>query len=156
MTYPHVVCHAKTMKLISIWILMVLSVTAVQAQFNSRQRKIEYSPDTISSVTRKPVLIPAEPVGGMPRLYRFIGKKLRYPKDARRENIQGRVFVEFFVDEYGKLPPDSVRVVKGLSPTCDKEAVRVIKASPRWIPGKIADTGEPVAQRMVLPITFRK
>jgi protein TonB len=94
---------------------------------------------------------PASPKGGMPAFYKYINDKMKYPAQARRMGIEGRVFVEFVVDKSGKIT--EVRAVKGIGAGCDEEAVRVIQAAPPWSPGK--QRGKPVKQRMVLPITFK-
>ena len=93
----------------------------------------------------------ATPNGGMQAFYSYISKKLRYPNQAKRMGIEGKVFVEFVVDKDGSLT--NVRAVKGIGAGCDEEAVRVIKSHPRWSPGK--QRGKPVKQRIILPITFK-
>lgn len=90
--------------------------------------------------------------GGMPAFYKYFGSKLRYPEDARRKGITGKVFVEFVIDTAGNIPPEEVKILKGLTKSCDDEVLRVMKGSPSWIPG--TQRGQPVRQRMVLPISF--
>ncbi|MEO9849854.1 MAG: energy transducer TonB [Reichenbachiella sp.] len=92
-----------------------------------------------------------EPLGGMDSFYRYVGKKMKYPNQARRMGIEGRVFVQFVVDKQGRLT--EVQAIKGIGGGCDEEAVRVVKNTPQWSPGK--QRGRPVKVRMVLPITFR-
>ena len=75
----------------------------------------------------------AQPVNGMTDFYKFIGQNIKYPVDARKANIEGRVFVSFTVDETGKL--SDFKVVRGIGAGCDEEAVRVLKLSPNWKPG---------------------
>jgi len=91
------------------------------------------------------------PIGGMAAFYKYIGKKLKYPAQARRMGIEGRVFVQFVVDKDGSIT--DVVAVKGIGAGCDEEAVRVIQASPKWKAGK--QRGRPVKVRMILPITFK-
>lgn len=93
----------------------------------------------------------AAPQGGMQAFYEFVAKKLKYPAQARRMNIEGKVFVEFVVNRDGSIV--DVKAIKGIGAGCDEEAVRVIQSAPAWKPGK--QRGKPVRQRMVLPITFR-
>lgn len=93
----------------------------------------------------------AAPVGGMQAFYEYVGKKLKYPAQARRMNIEGKVFVEFVVNRDGSIV--DVKAIKGIGAGCDEEAVRVIQSAPAWKPGK--QRGKPVRQRMVLPITFK-
>ena len=91
------------------------------------------------------------PVGGYSAFYEYIGKKLKYPAQARRMDIEGKVFIEFIVDKDGSIT--EVTVMKGIGGGCDEEAVRVIKSSPKWKPGK--QRGQPVKVKMVVPITFK-
>jgi len=91
------------------------------------------------------------PEGGMGKFYKFVKKKLKYPSQARRMGIEGKVFVQFVVDKDGSIT--EVQAIKGIGAGCDEEAVRVIKASPKWKPGK--QRGRAVKVRMVLPITFK-
>ncbi len=93
----------------------------------------------------------AAPSGGMQAFYKFVQKKLKYPAQARRMGIEGKVFVEFIVDKDGTIT--AVRSVKGIGAGCDEEAVRVIKSHPKWKPGK--QRGKPVKQKIILPITFK-
>jgi len=91
------------------------------------------------------------PKGGMSAFYEYVGKKLKYPAQARRMGIEGKVYVEFVVDKDGSIT--NVRAMKGIGAGCDEEAIRVIQASPKWKPGK--QRGRPVKVRMILPITFK-
>lgn len=91
------------------------------------------------------------PVGGMSSFFNFVRKNLKYPNQARRMRIEGRVFVQFIVDKDGALT--EVTVVKGIGAGCNEEAVRVMSMAPKWNPGK--QRGKPVKVRMILPIHFR-
>jgi protein TonB len=93
----------------------------------------------------------AMPQGGMQAFYEYVGKKLKYPTQARRMGIEGKVFVEFVINRDGTIL--DVKAIKGIGAGCDEEAVRVIQSAPSWKPGK--QRGKPVRQRMVLPITFK-
>ena len=94
---------------------------------------------------------PASPKGGMPAFYKYIGDKMKYPAQARRMGIEGKVFVQFVIGKDGSI--SDVKAVKGIGAGCDEEAVRVVQAAPSWSPGK--QRGKSVKQRMVLPITFK-
>ena len=91
------------------------------------------------------------PKGGMAAFYEYVGKKLKYPAQARRMGIEGKVFVEFVVDKDGSIT--DVNAIKGIGAGCDEEAKRVIENAPKWNPGK--QRGRPVKVRMILPITFK-
>lgn len=92
-----------------------------------------------------------EPAGGMQAFYEYVGKNLKYPSQARRMGIEGKVFVQFVVNTDGSIT--DVQAIKGIGAGCDEEAVRVLREAPKWKPGK--QRGRPVRVRMVLPITFR-
>lgn len=91
------------------------------------------------------------PVGGISVFYKHIAKHMKYPNQARRMGVEGKVYVQFVIDKSGKLT--DVHAIKGIGAGCDEEAVRVIKNSPDWSPGK--QRGRPVKVRMILPITFK-
>ncbi|MEQ9592815.1 MAG: energy transducer TonB [Cyclobacteriaceae bacterium] len=96
---------------------------------------------------------PANYPGGINNFYDYVNKKLKYPKDAFKAKVQGRVFVSFVIDTTGLIIPELVEVAKGLFPSCDEEAKRLFIESPVWIPGR--QRGQKIRQRMVLPITFQ-
>jgi len=81
----------------------------------------------------------------------FLAQNLKYPEYARKNNIEGRVLIQFVIDENGNLIDP--KVIKGIGGGCDEEALRVIKKLPRWIPGK--DRGVPVKVYYSQPITFK-
>ncbi|NME69352.1 energy transducer TonB [Flammeovirga aprica] len=89
--------------------------------------------------------------GGMGKFYKWLGKKIKYPSQAKRMGVSGKVFVEFIIERDGSL--SNLKVVRGIGAGCDEEAVRVLKACPKWSPGE--QRGRPVRQKMVLPISFR-
>jgi len=91
-----------------------------------------------------------EPAGGFDALYAFIYSHIKYPDAARKNGITGRVVVEFVVERDGSI--GKVRVVSGVDPDLDKEAVRVIKMLPKWKAGK--HTGKTVPCYYQLPINF--
>jgi protein TonB len=91
------------------------------------------------------------PVGGYEAFYKYIGKNIKYPDQARRMGVEGKVFVQFVVDKDGSIT--DVQVLKGIGSGCDEEAIRVVKSAPKWTPGK--QRGRPVRVRMSVPITFK-
>ena len=80
----------------------------------------------------------------------WIGNNLQYPEIAAENGISGRVFVKFVVEPDGSI--SNVLLVRGVDPALDKEAVRVVKASPKWAPGK--QRGKPVRVSFTFPINF--
>lgn len=89
--------------------------------------------------------------GGETALASFLKENIKYPFIAQENNIQGRVICNFIVEKNGSL--SQVQVIRGVDPSVDKEAVRVIESMPDWIPGKI--DGKNVRVRYTLPVTFR-
>ena len=84
-------------------------------------------------------------------LVRWVYTYLRYPKKAVEEGIQGRVLVDFVIDENGEVK--DVRVLRGVHPLLDEEAVRVVSASPKWKAGKVR--GKKVKSEISMYIEFR-
>ena len=76
----------------------------------------------------------AQPTGGIQALYKYLRRNIRYPKEARKQKIHGKVFVSFFVEKDGSIT--NVQVTEGLGAGCDEEAIRLMENSPKWIPAK--------------------
>jgi TonB family protein len=89
--------------------------------------------------------------GGELGLRKFIAMNVKYPQEARENNVQGKVFVRFIITKTGDV--DSVTVVRSVDPVLDNEAARVIKALPKWTPGKQKEI--PVNVYYTLPINFK-
>jgi TonB family protein len=89
--------------------------------------------------------------GGMKEFYIHIQKNLRYPANARRQGVKGRVYVQFIINEIGEIT--EIETIRGIGAGCDEESERVFKIAPRnWIPGEFEN--RKVKVRMILPITF--
>lgn len=93
----------------------------------------------------------AQPINGMSEFYKMTGASIRYPAQARRMGVEGKVFAEFVVGKDGAL--QDIKIIKGIGSGCDEEAIRVLQLSPKWQPAK--QRGKPVKQRIVLPIFFK-
>ncbi|MBO0937343.1 TonB family protein [Fibrella sp. HMF5335] len=89
--------------------------------------------------------------GGVSGLYAFLGRNIRYPADAQRKNVSGKVFLSFTVCTDGSLC--DYEILKGVHPSIDEEALRVAKRMPNWKPG--VQRGEPVRTRYRLPVSFQ-
>ena len=88
--------------------------------------------------------------GGVEALYKFIQQNLKYPQLAKENNITGRVFVQFVVEKDGSV--SNVKAARDIGGGCGAEAVRVIKAMPKWTPGK--QRGKAVRAAYTLPVNF--
>ena len=90
-------------------------------------------------------------VGGMAKLYEYLGKNIQYPEMAKENGIQGKVFVQFVVWKDGTIK--DVKVVKGVHNTLNEESLRVVKSMPKWTPGK--QRGKAVNTRFTLPVKYK-
>ena len=89
--------------------------------------------------------------GGMGESMKFLAQNIKYPAVAQQAKIEGRVIVQFLVKENGKVA--DIKVMRGVSPELDAEAMRVVGLMPDWIPGK--QRGKAVAVKYTMPIMFR-
>lgn len=107
----------------------------------------EKKEEKIFEIVEQPPSFP----GGEAAMYEWLSKNINYPVIAQENNIHGRVTCQFVVGRSGEI--EDVRVVRGMDPSLDKEAIRVIKSMPKWIPGR--QGGSAVKVRYTLPIQFR-
>lgn len=103
--------------------------------------------DLVYDVVETPPAFP----GGTTGLMRFLRESIKYPAEAVAKETEGRVMVSFIVDKEGAV--GDVKVVRGVSPELDAEAVRVVEAMPEWKPGR--NRGRAVNVRYMLPVIFR-
>ncbi|MBR0122947.1 MAG: TonB family protein [Bacteroidales bacterium] len=89
--------------------------------------------------------------GGEKAMMQFVVDNVTYPQSAKDKNIQGKVYVSFVVEKDGSV--DQVKVMRSIGGGCDEEAVRVVKAMPKWVPGK--KDGKNVRVNYVLPFVFK-
>ena len=89
--------------------------------------------------------------GGMQKAMEFLGKNIKYPVAAQEAKIEGRVIVQFVVERDGSV--SNAKVMRGVNPELDAEAIRVVSIMPKWNPGK--QRGKAVAVKYTMPIMFR-
>ena len=89
--------------------------------------------------------------GGMEALMQYLAKNMRYPVEAQKNKVQGRVVVGFIVSKDGDIK--KAHILRGVDPELDAEAIRVIESMPRWMPGM--QRGKAVAVSYTLPVMFR-
>lgn len=106
----------------------------------------DYLPEPIFMPDRKPKF-----PGGYEAMYKFLGKKIRFPREARRNDIEGTVYVNFIVERDGSI--SNVKILRGVGFGCDEEARRVVTSMPKWSPGIQNDV--PVRVSFNLPISFK-
>ena len=88
--------------------------------------------------------------GGDQEMRKFLALNVRYPVDAMQNGKKGKVYVNFVIDELGKV--NNITVLKGVYPSLDAEAMRVVEIMPDWKPGLL--DGKPVKVGYTVPITF--
>ncbi len=89
--------------------------------------------------------------GGQVAMQKFIAENIKYPVIAKENRVQGRVYVEFVVNEKGAVT--NPRVMRGVDPNLDREALRVVQAMPNWKPGK--QRNKAVKVSITLPVNFK-
>lgn len=89
--------------------------------------------------------------GGPKAMLEFIRKSFHYPAEAEENGVEGRVIVRFVVLPSGQI--GNIEVLRSLDTACDKEAVRLVRSMPRWIPGR--QNGNAVSVYFTLPIVFQ-
>lgn len=130
-----------------LFLVAVLSVLATSHAFSQSNQQVKETEGTKSSqVVEEMPMFP----GGEKALVAYLKENLKYPTVPAENGIQGRVIVLFKVEADGSLT--DVRIGGSVDPSIDREALRLVKAMPKWIPGK--QDGKPVPVKFQLPITF--
>ena len=130
-------------KLILMTVMAVFCLTTASAQKTVVSQENQKVFDTVEQMPEYP--------GGMPALIEFLQTNMKYPEDAQKQKVEGRVMVMFVVEKDGSIT--DVKVARNVFPSLDEEAVRVVNAMPKWTPGK--EKGKPVRVQYTLPISFR-
>lgn len=89
--------------------------------------------------------------GGMKELLKFLQENVKYPENAMKNNVQGRVIVQFVIEKDGT--PTEFKVLRSVDPDLDAEALRVMKAMPKWKPGM--QKGQVVRVKFTVPVSFK-
>ncbi|MFT7036513.1 MAG: protein TonB [Cyclobacteriaceae bacterium] len=117
------------------------------------QEPVEFTPLPKEKVIEEFIVVEEEAKfpGGTAAWTKFLTKNLKYPKQAQRANIEGRVILNFYVDAEGSI--SNISVLRGIGSGCDEEAVRVLSKSPKWKPGR--QRGVPVKSAKQIAFVFR-
>lgn len=134
----------KTRKNVSLKVALMMLVLLFSFMTSTAQTKKN---DMVFDVVE---VMPQFP-GGQIAMLQYLMKNIKYPEQAMKEGIQGRVAVRFIVEKDGSI--SNVRPVLSVHPLLNKEAVRVVKSMPKWSPGK--HNGKPVRVRFNLPVMFK-
>lgn len=134
----------KTRKNVSLKVALMMLVLLFSFMTSTAQTKKN---DMVFDVVE---VMPQFP-GGQIEMLKYIMKNMKYPEQAMKEGIQGRVTVRFIVEKDGSI--SDVKPILSVHPLLNKEAVRVVESMPKWTPGK--QNGKPVRVRFNVPIMFK-
>ena len=129
-------------KLLFMSLMAMLGLTTVNAQKTVVAQKNQQVFDVVEQMPEYP--------GGMQALLEYLMENVKYPEDAEKQKIEGRVIATFVVETDGSI--NNVEVVKPAFPSLDAEAVRVLSAMPKWTPGM--QSGKVVRVKYTVPINF--
>ena len=134
------------------------STEIASAEETGKAVEIAYVPPTVEEeeVEEQEIFevveqMPEFPNGGMAGLMQFLSKNIKYPTIAQENGTQGRVTVQFVVNADGSIV--DAKVIRGVDPYLDKEALRVINSMPKWKPGM--QRGKAVRVKYTVPVMFR-
>lgn len=134
----------KTRKNVSLKVALMMLVLLFSFTTSTAQTKKN---DMVFDVVE---VMPQYP-GGQIAMMKYIMENMKYPEQAMKEGIQGRVTVRFIVEKDGSI--SNVSPIHPVHPLLDKEAIRVVKSMPKWSPGK--QHGKPVRVQLIVPIMFK-
>ena len=134
----------KTRKNVSLKVALMMLVLLFSFTTSTAQTKKN---DMLFSVVE---VMPQYP-GGQIAMMKYIMENMKYPEQAMKKGIQGRVAVSFIVEKDGSI--SDVKPIHSVHTLLDKEAVRVVKSMPKWSPGK--QNGKPVRVQLIVPIMFK-
>ena len=123
-------------------LMALFGLTTVSAQKTVVAKKNQQVFDVVEKMPEYP--------GGQAALFEYLSTNVKYPVDAEKQKIQGRVLVTFVVNTDGSIT--DIEVVKKAFPSLDAEAVRVISGMPKWIPGE--QKGQKVRVKYTVPLSF--
>ena len=129
-------------KVLFMSLMAVFCLTTVSAQKTVVAQKNQDVFDVVEQMPEYP--------GGMQALFEYLYQNIKYPEDAQKQKVEGRVLVTFIVETDGSV--SNLEVERQAFPSLDAEAVRVLSAMPKWTPGK--QGGQVVRVKYTLPINF--
>ena len=124
-------------------LMAVFCLSTVSAQKTVVSKKNQKVFDVVEQMPEFP--------GGMEALFKYMAENMKYPEDAKKQQVEGRVLVQFIVETDGSV--SNTEVLMRVFPPLDAEAVRVISGMPKWIPGK--QNGKVVRVKYTIPVSFR-
>jgi len=130
-------------KLLFMSLMAVCCLTTVSAQKTVVAQKNQKVFDVVEQMPQFP--------GGQMAMFEYLMQNLKYPADAEKQKVEGRVIANFVVETDGTIT--DVTVWKPVFPSLDAEAIRVLQRMPRWTPGK--QNGKLVRVRYTVPVNFK-
>ena len=129
-------------KLLLMSLMAMMGLTTVNAQKTVVAEKNQQVFDVVEQMPEYP--------GGMQALFEYLSQNVKYPEDAEKQKVEGRVIATFVVETDGSI--SNVEVVRPVFPSLDAEAVRVLSGMPKWKPGM--QSGKVVRVTYTVPINF--
>ena len=129
-------------KLLIMSLMALFGLTTVNAQKTVVAQKNQKVFDVVEVMPEYP--------GGIQALFEYLSQNVKYPEDAEKQKVEGRVIATFVVETDGSV--SNVEVAKPAFPSLDAEAVRVLSAMPKWTPGM--QSGKVVRVKYTVPINF--
>ena len=143
--------------LLSAPLFMLMLILSSATLDNKEKNKPSPQPETgvLIPQNRKDIVfttVEQEPSfpGGINSFSKFLVANIKYPSQARAKNVEGKVFISFIVEENGSL--SDIKIVRDIGYGCGKEALRVMKLSPKWKPG--IQNGHKVRVQYTIPISY--
>lgn len=143
---------------VAVLLLMVGCKPATEKAVDQEEIPFEYSGedksapmDADTDQVFQVVEVDPEFPGGMEALIKYLSENIKYPEQAKKDKIQGKVYISFVVEKDGSVA--DAKVLRGIGGGCDEEALRVVNAMPKWTPGKQRNT--PVRVQFNLPVAFK-
>lgn len=130
-----------------LFLFMLFCITAFGQSATEKSQNVIAPDEKVFDVVEEQPSFP----GGQGAMMSWLSDNIKYPVTAAQNGVQGRVLVQFIVGKSGDI--SDVKVIRGVDPSLDREAVRVVNAMPKWKPGR--QGGENVNVRYTLPLTFR-
>ena len=124
-------------------IMAVFCLSTVSAQKTVVSKKNQKVYDVVEQMPEYP--------GGIAALWEYLMQNVKYPEDAEKQKVEGRVIANFVVETDGSI--SDVKIFKQVFPSLDREAIRVLEAMPKWTPGK--QNGKPVRVKYTVPVNFK-
>ena len=130
-------------KLLLMSLMAIFCLSTVSAQKTVVSKKNQKVFDVVEQMPEFP--------GGIAAMLEYLMQNVKYPEDAEKQKVEGRVIANFVVETDGSI--SDVKVFKQVFPSLDAEAIRVLEAMPKWTPGK--QNGKPVRVKYTVPVNFK-